>query len=326
MVEHLLKSKYRIGEKISENPFSLTYKGATLSENKAVIIKIYKRGTLNAALIKRMRQKVKSLQEIEHPSIAKILDGDYGWQGYYYVREYVVGKSLKDLVRIRKKFDPQETRKIMLDICPPMILAHSNKIIHGALNLSNVIIRNDNSLVLTDFVISGRVKDTLPQKASYILESGEQLSPEEILGQAAEKSSDIFSLGLILYALLTMKDNKGAPFNLRKLRGGLIKDLDQNSHPKYMIDILKQCMTVDPLLRFKNFEDVEKSFKNRTVILDTPVPKITFLEVQDYPDEEKEPEKLEKKERKRTVFLAILIVVCLLAGILYAFLQSLLGL
>lgn len=326
MVEHLLKSKYRIGEKISENPFSLTYKGTTLSDNKAVIIKIYKRGTLNAALIKGMRQKVKSLQEINHPSIAKILDGDYGWQGYYYIREYVVGKSLKDLIMIRKKFEPQEIRKIMLDMCSPLILAHSRKIIHGALNLNNVIIRNDNSLVLTDFVISGKVKDALPQKVDYILESGEQLSPEEILGQAAEKYSDIFSFGLILYALLTMKNNKGASFNLEKIQGKLIEDIDQNAVPKYMIDILKKCITIDPLLRFDNFEVVEKSFKNRNIVLDKPVPKITFLEVQDYPDEEKEPEKLEKKERKRTAFLAILIVICLLAGILYALLQSLLGL
>jgi len=88
-MERFLKSRYRIGEKLSENPFSITYKGTFLATDKPLVIKIYKRGTLSSNLIRNMKQKVKELSQISYHGIAKLIDGDYGWQGFYYVREFV---------------------------------------------------------------------------------------------------------------------------------------------------------------------------------------------------------------------------------------------
>src|SRR3989338_10279570 len=104
-MEHILKSRYKIGQKISESPFSVTYKGFFIGTDRPVVIKIYKRGTLNSSLIKNMKQKVRDLSQIESPGIAALLDGDYGWQGFYYVREFVEGANLKEILEKEGKLE-----------------------------------------------------------------------------------------------------------------------------------------------------------------------------------------------------------------------------
>ena len=316
-VERLLKSKFKIGNKIGENPFSLTYLGTTLSGEQTVIIKIYKRGTLNSVLIKSMKQKVKALTEINYPGIARLYDGDYGWQGFYYVREYVDGLSLKEYLKSHRP-DVDEAIDLLNKIAAPLSYAHRKGIIHGALKPSNVFLDKQMKAILVDFIIEGEVKESMPQKAVFILEASDYASPEEIYGNPAGKSSDIYSLGIMLYEILTGNiPFKGDP---QKKLSGLAPKVP--SLPNYLEDILFKALSRDPLLRFKSVDEIIESSKCRTLV--------EFKENWDLPPVELENTlRAEEKavlpvrqERKRSFFILIILLLTVLAGIIYSLINT----
>jgi len=316
-VERLLKSKFKIGNKIGENPFSLTYLGTTLSGEQPVVVKIYKRGTLNSVLIKSMKQKVKSLTEINHPGIARLYDGDYGWQGFYYVREFIAGQSLKDYLKTHRP-DVDEAVRLINDITVNLAHAHQKGIIHGALKPSNIFLDNQMRPKLADFIIEGEVKESMPQKAIFILEGSDYASPEEIYGSPANRASDIYSLGTILYEMLTgVPPFKGNP---QKKISGIVPNLP--SLPKYVEDILLKALNNDPLLRFKSAEEIIESIKRRNLV--------EFKENWDLPPVELENTlRAEEKavipvrqERKRSFFILFILIFTVLAGIIYSLINT----
>jgi len=315
-MERLLKSKFKIGEKISENPFSLTYRGTTLSGNQPVIIKIYKRGTLNSALIKAMKQKVKLLSELLHPGIARLLDGDYGWQGFYYVRELVEGPSLMEKFKTTPALDPFDAEKIIIKICEALSAAHQMGIVHGALKPTNIFVGPE--VKLTDFIIEGEIKESYPQKAVSVLEDNLYLSPEEILGWPASTSSDIYALGTIFYEMLA-----GAypyyPSPLYKLKSP--PPPPPNLSP-YLSTILNKCLQSDPLLRFKTVDDLRESLRQRTLVEDRKNLDLPAIEMENAPQAEEKEIKIIKQERKRSFFLLIVAALAVTAGIIYALITS----
>lgn len=338
-MERLLKSRYKIGEKISENPFSVSYKGSFLSGNKPVIIKIYKRGTLSSNLIKTMKQKVKDFSLINYHGIAKLIDGDYGWQGFYYVREYIEGQTLAEILSSGSKIGIEKSLAIVEEICKALSFAHQRGIIHGALKPSNVIINNQGVVKLADFVIEGEIKEALPQKALALMNDGKYSSPEELTGQASGVSADIFALGLILYELAgsnVLEVDKGLPTALKKLRKvALVDRAIMANLPKYLQDIINKALQIDPALRFFSAEEFRNSLEKKTLI-NKGMSRDEFAQIfestvtqygeEDLSQEKEELEDLGRlklrwaKESHRNWILALLLGLAVISGLLYAFL------
>lgn len=314
-MEKFLKSKFKIGKKISENPYSLTYDGTTLSGEVPIIIKTYKRGTLSSSLIKTMKQKVKFLAETIHPKIVSLLDGDYGWQGFYYVRPYIKGPTLNELIR-SKQIDQEKAEEILVEVCEALETAHKKGIVHGALKPSNIFIEKD-GVKLVDFIIEGEIKESIPQKSLYIMENEDSLSPEEITGSSATKSSDIFSVGVLFYKMLLGK----SPFEnqIEKIKGN-IKALP--SAPKYMQDILQKALNPDPLLRFKSISEMLESIRHKTLIDKTQNLDLPTIDLENTPHPEEKEVYIETEERKKSFFLGALVLISALAGIIYAIINT----
>lgn len=319
-MDNFLKSKFKSGQKINESPFSLTYNGTTLSGEIPVIIKIYKRGTLNSSLIKVMKQKVKALQEFIDPRIVQLLDGDYGWQGFYYVRPYIKGQSLEETAK-QQKLSVEAVEELAVQICEALESAHKKGIVHGAINPRNIII-DRNGINLVDFVIEGEVKESLPQKAESIISNCEYMSPEEIAGSSAQISSDIFAVGLLLYKLLS--NNAAFGSQLDKLHGK-IKPL--TSAPRYLQDIIYKAMEPDPLTRFRTISQLGRSIKAKT-ILDPDNSKsfdLPQIELENKPKPQEEAVQIVKQERKKNFFVLILIAISVLSGLIYAVISSIIA-
>ena len=252
-MERFLKSRYKIGDKISENPFSVTYHGFFIGTEKPVVIKIYKRGTLNSSLINRMKYKVKDLSHITYHGVARLIDGDYGWQGFYYVRPFIPGKSLRQILDAEEKLEVDKAVSIIEEVGKALEVAHSKGIIHGALKPSNIIVDPKGVLKVTDFVIEGEIKEAMPQKAMSILTSRQYLSPEELQGRAATISSDIYGLGWLLWEMVA----------------GSVPLFDKETMqtlPKYLQDVLKKALHVDPLLRFASVTELRDSLDKQFVV------------------------------------------------------------
>lgn len=336
-MEQILKSRYRIAEKISENPFSLTYRGFLIGTEKPVVIKIYKRGTLSSSLIKSMKQKVRDFSLITHQGIAKLLDGDYGWQGFYYVREFIEGQSLQELFDRKEKIDLDKASAILGQILEVLEVANARKIVHGALKPANIFIDHQGLVRLTDFVIEGEVKESMPHKVLEMVYNDKYASPEELEGRPLTPASDIFSLGLIFYELVFGKpvlEGMGINCNIGKLKSGVLLPKEAlASLPKYASDALTKSLQRDPLLRFSSAREFAESLEHKNVEARTygngELVKIFESVVTQYGGEElgkeeETPQEIGKlnwgKEKHRNWVLAWVVLAAVVLGILYAFL------
>lgn len=337
-MEQILKSRYRIGEKISETPFSLTYRGVFIGTDKPVIIKIYKRGTLNSSLIKDMKQKVRELSLINHHGIAKLMDGDYGWQGFYYVREFIEGQSVQEIMAKGEKIGTEKACAIVDQVLVALTEVHRRGIVHAAISPSNIFIDNQGLVKLADFVIEGEIKESIPHKVLEVMGGAKYASPEELKGEPASPVSDIFSLGLVLYEMAAGKfvlSGKGLTENIKKLKSPVLLAKESFSGlPRFLEEIILKAIQRDPLLRFSSADEFRESLEKKGVMIKNPgdeeLIKIFESAVTQYGGEEidKESETLQdvgrvrlrwSKEKHRNWILAVIIGLSVSLGIVYAF-------
>ncbi|MFA4843678.1 MAG: serine/threonine-protein kinase [Candidatus Margulisiibacteriota bacterium] len=337
-MDQLLKSKYRIGQKLAENPFSVTYQGFFIGTDKPVIVKIYKRGTLNSTLIKSMKQRVLGFSIVNHQGLTKLYDGDYGWQGFYYVREYVDGPSLADLLAQGEKFDAAKATVIIEQALAALAAAHARGVVHGSLKPTNIFIDRQGIVKLTDFVVEGELKAALPQKILELMANGRYASPEELAGLPVTPATDLFALGLVLYELLTGRPavtELGLGGGVRKLRGPVkLPPETAASWPLYLREIVTCALRPDPLQRFASADEFRAALEGRRLprrgAADDELVKIFESVVTQYGGEELDSrsEVLEEvgqiklrwgKEKHRNWILAVVTLSFVVLGIIYAY-------
>ncbi len=336
-MDQLLKSKYRTGQKLSENPFSVTYRGSLIGSEKPVIIKIYKRGTLNSSLIKSMKQRVKDFALLSHHGAAKLLDGDYGWQGFYYVREFIDGTSVRELLERGEKFGPDKAAAIADQALATLAAAHGKGIVHGALKPSNIFLDSQGFVKLADFVVEGEIKSSLPQKVQEVLEDARYASPEELAGLPAAPASDLYSLGLVLYEMAAGRSavrDAGVRGNLAKLKQPVVGKDDLAPLPNYLREIVLKALQNDPQLRFASAGEFRESLEKKALVRKTygnsELDRIFESVVTQYGGEEIsiESEALEDvgrlrlrwgKEKHRNWILTAVLLVAVALSVVYAF-------
>ncbi len=319
---------------MGESPFSITYKGSYLDRDSSLVIKIFKRSALSSSLIKIIKKKVRDLCGIVNANMAKVLDGDYGWQGFYFVREYISGRSLAELLKSKPKLDIDEALKIAEGTCEGVKAAHEKGILHGALNPNNVIVNDMNIVKLTDFILVGDMRESIKERSELAFSGSGYLSPEEIMGDTPGFASDIYSVGLMLYVMLSginpfvggggLKTSlniiKKEPERLKQLRGDV---------PDYLDAIVMKALDKDPIMRFKSAAGLLSSLKGRTLVAEAkkPVnlPDISIEGLSETIDEEPE-EKTTPKEEGRPNFILFLAVIILASvfGVVYAVMSGLL--
>ena len=340
-MEQILKSRYRTGEKISETPFSVTYRGLFVgNDKKQVVIKIYKRGTLNSSLIRSMKQRVKEFSLISHHGIAKLFDGDYGWQGFYYVREFIEGRTLQAVLSSGEKLGIERAIAIADQALLALEAAHAKGIIHGGLKPANIIIDNQGIIKLADFVIEGEIKDSLPQRVQEIIVNAKYASPEELEGNPATHSAAIFSLGLILYEMATGKYDlvePGLGGGIKKLREPILSKEALASLPRYLAEIIFKALQKDPLIRFSCAAEFRESLEKKSLVQKAAANE-EFMQVfenvvtqygggeidhnSETPEEVGQVKLRSGKEKHRNWILAVILGASVVLGILYAFFFS----
>jgi eukaryotic-like serine/threonine-protein kinase len=174
-----------------------------------VALKIVKRGMDTDAVLRRFFNERRILAALEHPNIAHLIDGGTTDNGLpYFVMEYVEGEPITDYAT-RKNLNLEERLKLFRQICSAVSFAHSNLVIHRDLKPSNILVTKDGTPKLLDFGIAKLLKsenaggETVTQ--SFVF-TPEYASPEQVRGEKLTTATDVYSLGVILYELLT--DNR----------------------------------------------------------------------------------------------------------------------
>ena len=341
-MERILKSKYKILDKIAENSYAITYKGELIETNAPLVIKIFKRNFLNSPLIKVLKKNIPALSRLSYPSIPRLIDGDYGWQGFYFIREFVDGKTLGET---STPMETEDAIKTAIGICEAVSFAHSQNIIHGNLTVNNVFIDPGGSAKIADFGIFSTVYGSFEKKAElFFYDGAAYLSPEEILGEKATISSDIYRIGLILYKMITgalpYKNGNALFSSMKKIKESPEAPSRINQKvPKYLDDIILKCLDPEQMLRFESADVLKVCLENRSV----PPKQKQEVEIQniDYIIEKEVKEKEEEKEKRedeiaaneeepgekinlvKWIILAVLVAAS--TGIIYALIQMILS-
>ena len=200
---------YRIVREIGRGGMGVVFEAARENEDfsQTVALKLLKRGMDSDAMLRRFRHERQILASLEHPHIARLLDGGRTEDGLpFFAMEFVKGKPLDEFCD-EKNLNTQECLRLFLQICAAVQFAHSRLVVHRDLKPTNILVSGDGSVKLLDFGIAKILSPEANAQNQTVTALGMMTpayaSPEQIKGEIVSTVSDIYSLGLILYELLT---------------------------------------------------------------------------------------------------------------------------
>ena len=199
---------YRIIRELGRGGMGAVYLAARADESfdKQVALKLIKRGMDSDAIIKRFVMERQILANLDHPNIARLIDGGTTEDGLpYFVLEYVEGTAITRYCD-QHKLNTTERLKLFRQVCAAVQFAHQNLIVHRDLKPSNIIVTEERTPKLLDFgiakLLSGSALVAATMTIGRVL-TPEYASPEELRGLPVTTSSDVYSLGVVLYELLS---------------------------------------------------------------------------------------------------------------------------
>lgn len=208
--EHTIIGSYQIVRRMGQGGMGSVYLGirADKEYRKHVAIKIIRKGMDSDEIVSRFRRERQILAALDHPNIAKLLDGGTTGEGVpYFVMEYIQGTPLTDYCDSHKLVT-KERLQLFRTVCSAVQFAHQNLIVHRDLKPGNILVTADGIPKLLDFGIAKLLnpdvfQEDLPPTATEIrIMTPEYASPEQVKGEPITTASDIYSLGVILYELL----------------------------------------------------------------------------------------------------------------------------
>ncbi|HJQ32310.1 MAG TPA: serine/threonine-protein kinase, partial [Pyrinomonadaceae bacterium] len=202
---------YRIVRELGRGGMGAVYLAVRADDEfqKRVAIKLVKRGMDTDFIVRRFRQERQILASLEHQNIARLLDGGTTEDGLpYFVMEYIEGLPINQFSDAHKLSTPERLR-LFLKVCAAVAYAHHNLVIHRDLKPSNVMVMADGTPKLLDFGIAKLLNPEMgartldPTTLAMRMMTPEYASPEQVRGETVTMVSDVYSLGVLLYDLLT---------------------------------------------------------------------------------------------------------------------------
>lgn len=207
---YLLGDRYRIIDTLGEGGMANVYLAEDIILQRKVAVKILRLDLQKEPqTLARFQREALATSELSHPNIVSVLDvgTDHGLP--YMVMEYVDGPNLEEYIQKKSPLDLHEVIRIMDQILSAMTLAHKHNVIHRDLKPQNVLMDKKGNIKIADFGIAVALNQSSITQTNSAMGSVHYMSPEQTRGGLVTKQSDIYSLGIILYELITGK----VPFN-----------------------------------------------------------------------------------------------------------------
>ena len=255
----LLGNRYEIIEKIGSGGMATVYKAKCHVLNRYVAVKILRdEFTTDEEFIKRFEVEAQSAASITHPNIVSVYDVGADGNLYYIVMELIKGKTLKEIIIEEKGPLPWKwSVNIATQIASALEIAHKNHIIHRDIKPHNIIITEDGVAKVTDFGIAKAVSNSTITAFGTTIGSVHYFSPEHARGGFTDEKSDLYSLGVVMYEMLTGK----VPFDadtpvsiaLKHMQEEPKQPIELNSNiPSAVNDIIMKALRKDTNLRYQN--------------------------------------------------------------------------
>ncbi|MBM7603369.1 serine/threonine-protein kinase [Metabacillus crassostreae] len=262
-----ISGRYKILEVIGGGGMANVYLAKDMILEREVAMKVLRFDFSNDdEFIKRFRREAQSATSLAHPNIVSIYDVGEEDGVYYIVMEYVEGQTLKQYIQQFAPIHPRKAVNIMLQIVAAIQHAHDNQIIHRDIKPHNILIDHHGNVKVTDFGIAMALSSTTITQTNSVLGSVHYLSPEQARGGLANKKSDIYSIGIVLFELLTGR----LPFDGESAISIALKHLQSETPsakrwnpdiPQSLENIILKSTAKDPFHRYESTEEMEKDLE-----------------------------------------------------------------
>jgi serine/threonine protein kinase len=201
----VLNGRYQIIDLIDAGGMGLVYKGQDKKTGNTVAVKILKpEYAKQEEYVSRFKKEASAASSLKHKNIVRVADSGNDGDVHYIIQEYVEGKTLKSVILENGAMDYQKAIRIMIDICSAMEYAHMKGLVHRDIKPQNILIDKSGIVKVTDFGIAKDVSSTtLTSLDSGIMGSVHYFSPEQAKGEKVDNRSDIYSLGIVFYEMVT---------------------------------------------------------------------------------------------------------------------------
>jgi len=295
-----ISDRYQIIKSIGEGGMANVYLAYDTILDRNVAVKIL-RGDLSndEKFVRRFQREALSASSLAHPNIVEVYDVGEDNGEYYIVMEYIEGKHLKSLLKKRGKLTLSEAVDIMMQITDGMSVAHDSYIIHRDIKPQNIMILENGLVKITDFGIAMAMNATQLTQTNSVMGSVHYLPPEQASGQGSTLQSDIYSMGIVMYELITgelpFKGDNAVEIALKHLKEP-ISDIREKvpNIPNSIVNIIKKATAKNPKNRYNDAREMHEDLKTALDDSRALEPIISFK----YPENDTDDTKIMKMVKK----------------------------
>ena len=259
-----INDRYEVIKTIGEGGMANVYLAEDTILNRKVAIKVL-RGDLSAdeKFIRRFEREALSVSNLSHPNIVEVYDVGEEDGEHYIVMEHIEGKTLKQLLKKRDSLTLSEVIDIMTQLTDGISHAHESYIIHRDIKPQNIMIEDDGKVKITDFGIAMALNATQLTQTNSVMGSVHYLPPEQASGKNASIKSDIYSMGILMYELLTgtvpFKGDNAVEIALKHMKDKIPSIRKQDpSIPQSVENILLKATAKNPRNRYDSAKEMHE--------------------------------------------------------------------
>ena len=257
-----INDRYQIIKSIGEGGMANVYLALDTILDRNVAVKVL-RGDLahDEKFVRRFQREALAASSLSHPNIVEVYDVGEDNGNYYIVMEYIEGRQLKQLLKKREKLTLTEAIDIMLQVTDGMSTAHDAYIIHRDIKPQNIMILDNGVVKITDFGIAMAMNSTQLTQTNSVMGSVHYLPPEQANGKSATLQSDVYSMGILMYELITgklpYKGNNAVEIALKHLKEpfpSIKKDMPEI--PQSVENIILRATAKNPKNRYSDAREM----------------------------------------------------------------------
>jgi len=277
----VLGNRYELLEKIGEGGMSEVFKARCNKLNRFVAVKILKKEFCNNPdIVEKFKGEATAIATLSDNNIVNILDVGTQDNINYIVMEYVKGKTLKDIVKQVGKMNYETAISVAMQIARALDCAHRNNIIHRDIKPQNILVTEDGIMKVTDFGIAKSATSETITNTSTIMGSAHYLSPEQAKGSFVDCRTDLYSLGVVLYEMVTgtlpFQADTAVTIALKHLQEEVVPPKNVNSKvPDSLNRLILKAMEKEPIRRYQTAKEMISDLQK---IKDDPNAKIDTKE------------------------------------------------
>jgi serine/threonine-protein kinase len=256
----IIDGRYRVVKKLGSGGMADVYCAVDEQLGRQVALKLlYRHFAADDQFVERFRREASSAAGLQHPNIVGIYDRGE-WDGTYYIAmEFIEGRTLKDVIRERGPAPPDAAVDIVLQVLRAARFAHKRGIVHRDIKPHNVLIDDEGRVKVTDFGIA-RAGASDMTETGLIMGTSQYLSPEQAQGRPVDARSDLYSIGIVLYELLTGR----VPFDAESAVAVALKQVSEEPVPPRQLNpevspaldaVVLRAMEKDPARRFADADE-----------------------------------------------------------------------